>query len=540
MQIDGLFLDSVPHEFINRELVLEAVKQNGKALDFASAEFKNDREIVLEAVKSGYSLDLVPSTFQTDREIVLEAVKSGYSLDLVPLTFQTDREIVLEAVKSGYSLDLVPPTFQTDREIVLEAVKSGYSLNLVLPTFQTDHEIVLEAIKSGYSLDLVPSTFQTDHEIVLEAVKKDIKSLQFLPESFRIIYPTMNFIEIFIKKKILCKSNGIYRVPLFTCPRYKELSCDTCYEKTDIHQQMYKYINTKYSMQEKPMDDFKSFLRSVLFPRNMIETHPKMIFERILHGKQHSELIELYKEGISVKDVRDNMKAVLSIRSLPPPLKRMLEVSFDYIQTFKYVSFDVFIENYAKNLESVKTFKKEIIIVYTNGPSKSNFWFSLYFYSLCIANNVHCNVIDLEHLGTIDVSNKVLVLCDDIIYSGRQLCNIIASLNGFDVDIFLCVYASCKSVSFIQEKTGVRDIHMHKDIDMSSKAYCNTRDVFREIEYFYQTKKGENRVFSSLRPDNDKQTKIIAWNKYADHVSIPESICFVDFHDIEAAYYYDL
>ena len=36
----------------DREIVLEAVKQNGRALEYASATLKDDREIVLEAVSS--------------------------------------------------------------------------------------------------------------------------------------------------------------------------------------------------------------------------------------------------------------------------------------------------------------------------------------------------------------------------------------------------------------------------------------------------------------------------------------------------------
>ena len=35
----------------SKEIVLEAVKQNGFAIEYASYEFKNSKEIVLEAVK---------------------------------------------------------------------------------------------------------------------------------------------------------------------------------------------------------------------------------------------------------------------------------------------------------------------------------------------------------------------------------------------------------------------------------------------------------------------------------------------------------
>ena len=54
----------------DREIVLEAVKQDGTALYFASAALKDDREIVLEAVKqNGHALQVV-------REMVLQAVST--------------------------------------------------------------------------------------------------------------------------------------------------------------------------------------------------------------------------------------------------------------------------------------------------------------------------------------------------------------------------------------------------------------------------------------------------------------------------------
>ena len=36
---------------MNREIILEAVKEDGWALEFASEEFKADKEVVLAAVK---------------------------------------------------------------------------------------------------------------------------------------------------------------------------------------------------------------------------------------------------------------------------------------------------------------------------------------------------------------------------------------------------------------------------------------------------------------------------------------------------------
>ena len=58
----------------DREIVLEAVKQNWLALEYASAALKDDREIVLEAVKQdGSALRFASAVLKNDREIVLKA-----------------------------------------------------------------------------------------------------------------------------------------------------------------------------------------------------------------------------------------------------------------------------------------------------------------------------------------------------------------------------------------------------------------------------------------------------------------------------------
>lgn len=59
-----------------REVVLEAVKQNGLALEYAPARFLGDRGIVLEAVqKNGLMLKHAQEPLKRDFAIVLAAVK---------------------------------------------------------------------------------------------------------------------------------------------------------------------------------------------------------------------------------------------------------------------------------------------------------------------------------------------------------------------------------------------------------------------------------------------------------------------------------
>ena len=73
-----------------REVVLEAVKQNGLALEYAPARFLGDRGIVLEAVqKNGLMLKHAQEPLKRDFAIVLAAVKQhGGALKYAPFSPQ--------------------------------------------------------------------------------------------------------------------------------------------------------------------------------------------------------------------------------------------------------------------------------------------------------------------------------------------------------------------------------------------------------------------------------------------------------------------
>ena len=67
----GQHLPKVP-----RELVLEAVRQDGRALQFTSPELCRDREVVMDAVRQsrGRAFRFASPELRRDREFVLEAV----------------------------------------------------------------------------------------------------------------------------------------------------------------------------------------------------------------------------------------------------------------------------------------------------------------------------------------------------------------------------------------------------------------------------------------------------------------------------------
>ena len=222
----------------DREVVLAAVQDSGRALHYASDELKADREIVLTAMNADQvdirnalpsPLAYLSDEFKSDREIVLAALStSSEAFEYVDDELKSDREIVLAAVQgpapkfwglpsplahadekfradreialaaleqaatsSKLDIDsllaLVDESLKSDREFVLAVVqKNASALNDFDEKFKADPEIALAAVQaSGSALEFAADEFKSDREIVLAAVLKRGEALQYASEEVK-------------------------------------------------------------------------------------------------------------------------------------------------------------------------------------------------------------------------------------------------------------------------------------------------------------------------------------------------------------------
>ena len=102
----------------DRDFILEAVKQDGRALRWASVELRDDEELVLEAKRqNGGALRWASAELRDDEELVLEAVKQdGRALQFASEALRGNR-IVKVAAEASYhiALDTLSPAW---REVV--------------------------------------------------------------------------------------------------------------------------------------------------------------------------------------------------------------------------------------------------------------------------------------------------------------------------------------------------------------------------------------------------------------------------------------
>lgn len=161
----------------DRDVILKAVGNYWRALEYASAELKGDREFILKAVGvNGNALGFASAKLQGDREVVWQAVqKHGWALRFASPELRGDRGVVLMAVGNcGYSLEHASSELKGDREVVLKAVGDrGWALQHASPELQGDRVVVLKAVQShGWALEHASQELQGDWHVVSIAMAR--------------------------------------------------------------------------------------------------------------------------------------------------------------------------------------------------------------------------------------------------------------------------------------------------------------------------------------------------------------------------------
>jgi len=191
MRQRGLALEFASPELqADKGVVLEAVKENGAALAYAGVEHQADKGIVLEAVRTnGFALQHAMHALQSDKDVVRVAVKQkGRALLYASDVLRADKEIVLEAVgELGWALQFASDELRSDEEVVLKAIQtSGLALQYASEALRADRNIVLQVVKTcGLSLEFANAFLQADRSVVLEAVKRHGEALQHAHASFQ-------------------------------------------------------------------------------------------------------------------------------------------------------------------------------------------------------------------------------------------------------------------------------------------------------------------------------------------------------------------
>ena len=134
-------LSFVPEECRTDDLCLNALKQNGWALDFVNDNLKQKREIVAKALESqGDALEFSIDKFKSDRTLVKLAVQSnGMALRYADMTLRHDPEILSLALNENpFAIEFAPFEIRHSPEWIDYCVKRCPDVNFLLNKINED------------------------------------------------------------------------------------------------------------------------------------------------------------------------------------------------------------------------------------------------------------------------------------------------------------------------------------------------------------------------------------------------------------------
>ena len=179
----------------NKDIVMAALHNDGRSLQYASETLKNNREIVITAVKKiGQALSFASDSLKDDKDIVMAALHNdGRSIQYASEKLRNDRDIVMTAVKNnGESFKYAADTLRNDKEVILFAIDkcSGATYNHPIKyagdVLKSDKEVVMAAIKQdSLLLEYASEELKNDQDIILESVKNNIPALQYAGSTIR-------------------------------------------------------------------------------------------------------------------------------------------------------------------------------------------------------------------------------------------------------------------------------------------------------------------------------------------------------------------
>ncbi|KAG2387163.1 hypothetical protein C9374_001495 [Naegleria lovaniensis] len=175
----------------DREMVKSAMKINGLALRFIhlNIDSKHDQEIVLEAIKQNKdALREATDFFLKDHDFLLKALKLIYpEFESLDSLYYSKKEVMIKLVQDfDFFLQFASNELRNDREFVLHAVRNGNSIFFASEVLRSDKEIALAAVNhNGYALRFISDHLKRDKEIVLAAINQDPLSLSCAPEDVR-------------------------------------------------------------------------------------------------------------------------------------------------------------------------------------------------------------------------------------------------------------------------------------------------------------------------------------------------------------------
>jgi hypothetical protein len=162
----------------DRNIVMAAVSQDGKAIEYAPEAFLMDKELFLQALRTDAGIiRLLPAGLQADRDIFMTAIKTAHAE-----AGRWDKTLVKEDI-----LQFADKSILSDPEFAEEIVAlSGSSIKYFSDDIRNTKAIGLKAVRNDWrTLEHLSKELRGDRDIVLLAMQQDIRALKFATKDLR-------------------------------------------------------------------------------------------------------------------------------------------------------------------------------------------------------------------------------------------------------------------------------------------------------------------------------------------------------------------
>jgi hypothetical protein len=185
---DGMSLVYVPREIQTKEIVLEAVRENGLAIQHAKRRFLQDSEIIHTAVhQTPNAVKYIPSFVLMNQDFLPDLVRlmSVHPNKIVSTCLEHHREFALELIKYTPELYIkLPDSFKMDWEFVKEHIKGNPLQILNIPGVLWETLPFVEHIIDADNMELVirniPLGFLKDRAIIYKIIVCDSNNLMMV------------------------------------------------------------------------------------------------------------------------------------------------------------------------------------------------------------------------------------------------------------------------------------------------------------------------------------------------------------------------
>ena len=166
----------------NLQIVMAAVKQNGRSLEYVHPALKANADVCRAAVtQNGLSLRFVSMNLQDDINMCrLACQQNPWSLQHCSASIQKNKPFVIEILKlGGYALSCLPSDVQQDLDVVQASIIGG-RLDLATVDQCNDKTLVLKAVSViGNNLRFASNALRCDVDVVTAACAQNGMALNY-------------------------------------------------------------------------------------------------------------------------------------------------------------------------------------------------------------------------------------------------------------------------------------------------------------------------------------------------------------------------